>query len=162
MKKTKFTFIDFFIIAVVVVLLGVGIYFLMPKQTGDEEAPIANFTVLATDVDKGVGSLIKAGDEVTISYSADVKATVVSVREEESIEHFFNNFTGKYVSDKVEGKSDVYIELTCPIEETATGIVTEYDLGLRVGDQMPVRKKGCVVQGYVVDVHIEEAQAKSE
>lgn len=153
MKKAKFTFVDFFIIAVVIVALGAGVWFLMPKSP-DEKASKVNFTVLATEQNKGVGSLIQAGDEVMISFSDDVYATVVNVREEERTEYFFNNFTGKYVSDKVADESDVYIELTCDADEYDTEIVTDFDTAIRVGDRMPVRKKGCVVNGYVVDVQI--------
>ena len=155
MKKAKFTIIDFFIVAAVVVVLGVGAYFLMPKNSEETSSKI-NFTVLATEQNKGASSLLNAGDDVIISFSSDVHATVVDVREEDRTEYFFNNFTGKYVSDKVDGKSDVYIELTCDAEVTDSEIVTDHDLAIRVGDQMPVSKKGYVVNGYVVDVQVEE------
>ena len=154
MKKAKFTIIDFFIVAVVIAVLVAGVYFLMPKNT-EEKPSTVNFTVLATEQDKGVGSLFEVGDDVIISYSADVHATVVGVREEDRTEYFFNNFTGKYVSAKVENKSDVYIDLTCDADVTDTEIVTDYDLAIRVGDKMPVRKKGGVINGFVVDVQVE-------
>ena len=76
---------------------------------------------------------------------------MVEAYEEDRVEYHFNNFTGKYVSNKIQEKSDVYVKLTADVTTSDTKFSKD-NLPIRVGDEMPVRGKGYVVKGYVVDV----------
>lgn len=151
MKKTKFTFVDFFIILAVILVVAVGFIFLKSGNEAGAETKKVNFTVLATAQQKGLSELVKEGDDVVISFSEDVHATVVKAYEETRVDYYFNSFTGRYVKGTFNDKSDVYVELTADavISDTA---ISKDGLPIRVGDEMPVRGKGYVVKGYVVDV----------
>lgn len=151
MKKVKFTFIDFFIIFFALAVIVTGVFFLKSGAGSDTEMNKVHFTVLATNQQKGISELINEGDDVVISFSEDVHATVSEAYEEDRKDYYFNTFTGRYVQGKVQGKSDVYVKLTADADITDTAIIRD-GLPIRVGDEMPVRGKGYVVLGYVVDV----------
>lgn len=151
MKKSKFTFIDLFIVLVVVAVAFVAYLFLKPSEGATAKTTKINFTVLATAQQEGISSLVTSGDDVVISFSEDVHATVVDAYEEERKEYHFNTFAGKYIQGKVKEKSDVFVNLTCDATVSDTAISRD-GLPIRVGDEMPVRGKGYVIKGYVIDV----------
>ena len=147
----KITFIDVLIVLFVAVVAAAAFFVLKPGTNSAQNTTKLNFTVLATAQQEGLSELVTAGDDVVISFSEDVHATVVEAYEEDREEYHFNSFTGKYVSSKVKGKSDVYVKLTADVTTSDTGFSKD-NLAIRVGDEMPVRGKGYVVKGYVVDV----------
>ena len=151
MKKVKFSFIDICIVLMAVLLVVAGIIILRPSQKNSEQTSKVVVTVLATNQEAGLSELVTAGDDVVISFSEDVHATVLEAYEEQTKEYHFNTFTGKYITGKPQGKSDVYVKLTCDAQITDTAISKD-SLPIRVGDEMPVRGRGYVVKGYVVDV----------
>lgn len=151
MNKKRFSFIDICIVVVAILLVICGILILKPGKGNGEQTTKINFTVLATNQVAGLSELVKPGEDVVISFSEDVHATVVEAYEEESKEYYFNNFTGKYVLGKLQGKSDVFVKLTCDATVSDTEI-SNGGLPIHVGDEMPVRGKGYIVKGYVVDV----------
>ena len=150
----KITFIDVLIVIFVALVVLVAVFMLKSGSGATANTTKVNFTVLATAQQEGLSELVKAGDDVVISFSEDVHASVVKAYEEDRKEYHFNNFTGKYLSEKVPGKSDVYVELTADAVVSDTAISKD-NLPIRVGDEMPVRGKGYVVKGYVVDVTAE-------
>ena len=154
MKKNKFTFVDFFIVVAVLAVAVVAFLVLKSGNSNNGELSKVNFTMLATRQDEGISELIKPGDDVIISFSEEVHATVVEAYEKDRVEYYFNNFTGKYVSGKVPGKSDVYVKLTANAKVSDTAITVD-GLDIRVGDEMPVSGKGYVAKGYVVEVEEE-------
>ena len=151
MKKGRFTFVDIFIVLMVVVVAAVGYLILKPGSAQKADTKTVKFTVLATEQDEGVSKLIGEGDDVIISFAEDVHANVVNAYEEERKDYYFNAFSGKYIKGKVDNKSDVYVELTADAVVSDTEISVD-GLAVRVGDWMPVRGKGYVVTGYVIDV----------
>ena len=147
----KITFIDVLIVLFVAVVAAAAVIILKPGADKAVDTRKLSFTVLATAQQEGLSELVKAGDDVVISFSEDVHATVVEAYEEDRVEYHFNNFTGKYVSSKIQEKSDVYVKLTADVTTSDTKFSMD-NLPIRVGDEMPVRGKGYVVKGYVVDV----------
>jgi len=154
MKKNKFTFVDFFIVVMVLVVAAVAFVVLKPGKSNTAQTSKVNFTVLATAQQEGVSELISSDDDVVISFSEDVHATVVDAYEEDRVEYHYNSFTGKYIQSTVQDKSDVYVKLTADAVVSDTAISKD-GLPIRVGDEMPVRGKGYVVKGYVVAVDVE-------
>ena len=147
----KITFIDVLIVLFVAVAIAAAAIILKPSADVAENTKKLSFTVLATAQQEGLSELVNAGDDVVISFSEDVHATVVEAYEEDRVEYHFNNFTGKYVSNKIPEKSDVYVKLTADVTASDTEFSKD-NLAIRVGDEMPVRGKGYVVKGYVIDV----------
>ena len=147
----KITFIDVLIVLFVAVVAAAAVIILKPGADKTVDTRKLSFTVLATAQQEGLSELVKAGDDVVISFSEDVHATVVEAYEEDRVEYHFNNFTGKYVSNKIQEKSDVYVKLTADVTTSDTKFSKD-NLPIRVGDEMPVRGKGYVVKGYVVEV----------
>ena len=151
MKKNRFTFVDIFIVLAVVVIAVAGYIILKPESGISKETKPVKIKMLATAQDEGITKRINDGDDVIISFSEDVHATVVDAYEEERYEYFFNAFSGKYIKGRVQDKSDVYVELTAEAVVSDTAISVD-NLSVRVGDWMPVRGKGYVVTGFVVDI----------
>lgn len=150
MKNTKFTVIDAVIVVVVLAVAVFGISMLKPGRAKGEEK-IAEFSVLASACDEGIGSIVKVGDEVSISYSEQAFATVTSVEEKPYTETTFNQEKGEYVVHEIKGKSEVKIGLECPVGVTDAKIANG-NVPIRVGNSMSVRGKGYTIWGYVVEV----------
>ncbi|MBO5060593.1 MAG: DUF4330 domain-containing protein [Clostridia bacterium] len=151
MKKIRFTVIDALILLVVIAVLVFGIKFVTQNNTSAGETKEVYFTVLASNVDEGTGSIIKEGDEVSISFSEQAFATVVGVSEEPYKESKFLEAKGFYTTHEVEGKSDLKILLRCPADISDTRIANG-EVPIRVGGEMPVRGKGYTVKGYVIEL----------
>ncbi len=159
MKKTRFTLIDALIILAVILVAAVAVIKLMPS--GNRQNGSVEFTVMADYVDAGSGDLVKVGDKVWISYSETTEATVTAVEEEEYIEREFNKQTGKYVSYPVKGKSDLKITMECDASISDTAIENE-KTPIRVGNFMPVRNKGYVFNGYVIEMEEKITEGDAE
>ncbi|MDD6213728.1 MAG: DUF4330 domain-containing protein [Firmicutes bacterium] len=151
MKKNKFTVIDALIIIFVVAAFGVAVLKLKPGVFNKSEERAIQFTVMVSEADEGTSDIIKSGDEVSISFSEKAYATVKSVSEEPYVTSTFSPTMGKYVSNKMAGKSNLIINLECIAEISDTHIMNG-EVPIRVGSGMPVRGKGYTVKGYVIDV----------
>lgn len=147
----KFSAIDVLIIVFLVLVIAFG--FLKIKNMislGSSEQQI-HFSMLATDVDKGTGDIISIGDRVSISLKEKAYATVVNVTETEHFEDKFNQNLKKYVSQPVENKSDVILELECNANISDTEI-TAGNVPIRVGEESFIHGKGYSLHGYIVIV----------
>ena len=151
MNKARFTIIDAGIIVVILAVLVLGIRFIKPDIFSNSEMKTADFSVMVTNTDSGIGEIIKPGDEVSISFSEKAFATVTAVREEPYKKTEFNNYRGLYESSSIDGKSNLIIDLTSEVTVTDTQI-SSGNLAIRVGSEMPVRGKGYTVKGYVISV----------
>lgn len=154
MKKSRFTFIDAIIILLIIAVGAVAVIKIVPGISAGGEKGRVKFSVLVSEADEGVSNIITIGDEVSISFSEKAFATVTGVSEKEHIKNDFNQNTGKYVSQIVEGKSDVIIDLECSADISDTEIANG-QVPVRVGSEMPVRGKGYTLKGYVIDVEDE-------
>lgn len=150
MKKTKFTIIDAGIILLVAVLVLVGMK-VVGIGFGGEETKEVYFTVLGTKAEEGVSEAIKEGDKVSISFSEEAYATVVSATEEPHKEYQLIEGKGIYSEHELEGKSDVKVLLKCDAKVSDTDI-SNGNVPIRVGEETPVCGKGYTVKGYVIDV----------
>ena len=151
MKKSRFTFIDAIIILVILAAGAAAVIKFAPGILSGGEKSTVSFSVMVSEADEGVSRVIRIGDEVSISFSEKAYAKVTGVSEKEHIESEFNQNTGKYVSQKVEGKSDVIINLECDADISDTEIANGA-VPIRVGSEMPVRGKGYTLKGYVIEV----------
>lgn len=147
----KFTVIDFLIIVAAVAVLAASFVVLKPKLFGNGGDDKVQFTVLVSNTDSGLSEIIKPGDEVSISFSEKAYGTVTGVSEEPYKKSEFNAYLGKYVTQEIDGKSDLKIDIECPAAISDTEIANGEVL-IRVGSEMPVRGKGYTVKGYVVDI----------
>ena len=154
MTKAKFTLIDAGIIVVVLAVLAVGIKILKPDMFSSSKTQPVGFSVMVTNTDSGIGDIIKAGDEVSISFSEKAFAYVTSVEEVPHERKEFNSYKGKYETSTIDGKSDVIVNLECDATVTDTKI-SNGELAIRVGSEMPVSGKGYTLKGYVVKVEDE-------
>lgn len=154
MKKSKFTIIDALIILIILAVVAVGVLKLAPGIMSGGKKEKVKFTVMVNKADEGISKVVGIGDEVSISFSEKAYAVVTGVSEKEHIESEFNQNTGKYVSQPVEGKCDVIINLECNASISDTEIANG-EVPVRVGSEMPVRGKGYTFKGYVVEVEDE-------
>ena len=148
----KFSIIDVLIILFLVIIIVFG--FLKVKNmivSGQSEQKV-HFTMLAADVDKGTGDIIKEGDVVSISLKEKAYATVIGVTETEHYEDKFNQNLKRYVSQPVDGVSDILLELECDAKVSDTEI-TNGDVPLRVGEESYIHGKGYSLRGYIVIVN---------
>lgn len=151
MTKAKFTLIDAGIIIVILAVLAVGIKILKPDMFSNMETQTVNFSVMVTNTDSGIEDIINVGDEVSISFSEQAFAYVTDVKEVPHEKKEFNSYKGQYETSTIRGKSDLVIGLKCDATITDTKI-SNGDLAIRVGNEMPVRGKGYTIKGYVIDV----------
>ncbi|MBR4173686.1 MAG: DUF4330 family protein [Clostridia bacterium] len=148
----KFSIIDVLIILFLVIIIVFG--FLKVKNmivSGQSEQKV-HFTMLAADVDKGTGDIIKEGDVVSISLKEKAYATVIGVTETEHYEDKFNQNLKRYVSQPVDGVSDILLELECDAKVSDTEI-TNGNVPLRVGEESYIHGKGYSLRGYIVIVN---------
>lgn len=154
MTKAKFTLIDAGIIIVILAVLAVGIKILKPDMFSNAETQTVNLSVMVTNTDSGIGDIIKVGDEVSISFSEKAFAYVTDVKEVPHEKREFNNYKGQYETSVISGKSDLIVGLKCEASVTDTKI-SNGNLAIRVGSEMPVRGKGYTIKGYVIEVEDE-------
>lgn len=152
MKKSKFTVIDAAIILVVAAVCAVAALKLAPGMFDSEDKKKVEFAVMISSADSGISEAVGIGDEVSISFSEKAYATVTGVTEVPHKESEFNQNSGKYVTQEVEGKSDVTVTLECDASVSDTEIANG-EVPVRVGSEMPVRGKGYTLKGYVIDVN---------
>lgn len=151
MNKTKFTIIDAGIIIIAIALLVVGIKVLGGNLKADGETKEVYFTVLATNVNEGVSKAVAEGEKVSISFSEEAYATVLGASEEPYEESKYFDAKGFYLTHAVEGKSNVRVLLKCDAQVSDTKI-SNGNVAIRVGEEMPVCGKGYTIKGYVIEV----------
>lgn len=147
----KFTITDALIIIFAAVVLTAAVVVLKPKLTDGSSNGKAEFTVLVSEADSGISEIIKPGDEVSLSFSEKAFGTVTAVSEEPYKKSEFNTVLGRYVTQEIDGKSDLKISVECPADISDTAIMNG-EVPIRVGAEMPVRGKGYTVKGYVIEV----------
>ena len=147
----KFSVID--VLIIIFLLLVVVFGFLKIKNMVSEgvSEQSVRFSVLATEVNKGTGDIITVGDKVSISLKEKAFATVVSVSETEHFEDKFNQNLKKYVSQAIDGKSDIVLELECNANISDTEILNG-NVPIRVGEESYIHGKGYSLHGYIVTV----------
>lgn len=147
----KFSVID--VLIVILLLLVIVFGFLKVKNMvseGSSEQSV-HFSVLATEVNAGTGTIISAGDRVSISLKEKAYATVIAVSETEHFEDKFNPNLKKYVSQAIDGKSDIILELECNARISDTEILNG-SVPIRVGEESYIHGKGYSLHGYIVAV----------
>lgn len=149
--KKKFTVIDIIIVVFLLAVIAFGFIKFGHGLSWGANTQKIKFTVLARKVDAGVGDIVNAGDEVTISLKEKAYATVLGVSETEHTEVEFNPNQQKYISQVVEGKADIFIDLECDANVSDTEIL-DNDAPIRVGNEAYVRGKGYAFEGYIVKI----------
>ena len=145
----KFSVIDIIIFLLVVIAIG----FFKVKNTimSRNNEQTVHFSVLATEVNKGAGEIISEGDKVSISLKEKAYATVIGVTETEHFEDKFNQNLKRYVSQPIDGKSDIIVELECNANVSDTEILNG-NVPIRVGEESYIHGKGYSLHGYIVTV----------
>ncbi len=161
MKKTKFTIIDLGIVIALLAVIVIGIKVLGGSFGEKGEAKKVYVTVLATKADAGVSQMIKEGERVSVSFSEEAYATVVGASEEPHVEKQLFEEKGYYSTFEVEGKSDVKVLLRCDANVSDTKI-SNGNVPIRVGEEMPVCGKGYTLNGYIIEVEEEEGGKSNE
>jgi len=152
--KKKFTVIDVIIVLVLLAVIAFGFIKIKDNIQNGGTTQKINFTVLAKNVNKGVGNNVNIGDEVSISLKEKAYATVVGVSETEHKEAEFSPSKKKYVTQEVEGKSDIYIELECDANVSDTEILDD-NVPIRVGNEAYIHGKGYAFEGFIVIINDE-------
>lgn len=147
----KFTITDALIIIFAAVVLAAAVVILKPKIADNTGAGKAEFTVLVSNTDAGISEIIKPGDEVSLSFSEKAFGTVTAVSEQPYKKTEFNTVQGRYITQEIDGKSDLMISAECPANISDTAIMNG-EVPIRVGSEIPVRGKGYTVKGYVIEV----------
>lgn len=149
--KKKWTFADTLIVLLVAVA-GVGVVkvFGTDKAKGDDK--VIEAVVLLAKEDAEVAGAISEGDEITISLTEKDTGVLKSVRTEEAREMVYNSIDGKYVTELVEGKVDIYavIELNTAENDCA---FTAGSTVIKVGEKLPFRSKGYALEGFVIEIN---------
>jgi hypothetical protein len=151
MKKTKFTAIDVLIAVFLVLVIAFGFFKMKSIINSDAKTQKIQFCVMATNVDEGMKEIISVGDEVSISLKEKAYAKVTNVKETEHFEDKFSANLGKYVSQSVNGKSDILVELECMANVSDTEILNN-NVPIRVGEESYIHGKGYSLHGYIVKV----------
>ena len=151
MKKTKFTAIDILIVIFLVLVIVFGFLKVKGNFESGASAQKICFSVLATNVDAGMKDVISVGDEVSVSLKEKAYATVTNVTETEHFEDKFSTNLGKYISQPIEGKSDVLLELEC-IANVSDTEISNSNVPVRVGEESYIHGKGYSLRGYIVIV----------
>lgn len=145
----KFSVIDILIIIFLVAVIAFGFLKIKNGVASNANKKKVHFSVLATNVNEGTGDIISEGDEVSISLKEKAYAKVVGVKETKHMEDAFNPNLQKYVSQPVEGKSDVILDLECDAVISDTEILNG-NVPIRVGEESYIHGKGYSLQGFIV------------
>lgn len=148
----KFSIIDILIIVFLLLVIGFGFLKVKNIVTSGSTEQKVHFSVLATNVKSGMSEVISEGDKVSISLKEKAYATVTGVTETEHYEDKFNQNLKRYVSQPVEGKSDLLLELECNANVSDTEI-SNGNVPIRVGEESYIHGKGYGLQGYIVIVN---------
>ena len=151
MKKSKFSFIDVILILFLSAVVVFGIFKVKDGIQNAATEKNVKFAMLATDVNAGIKDAITIGDKVSISVKEKAFGTVVGVSETPHYEHEFSPNLGKYVSEIVEGKYDVMLEIECSANVSDTEILSN-NVPIRVGEASYIHGKGYALEGYIVTV----------
>lgn len=152
-QKTRFTIIDLLIILVVLAALAIGVVKIFPNMFSGGEKDTVEFTVMVTGKESGFSQMIHEGDKVSLSYEEKDSGVVTGVRAETAKTMTYNSIDGKYSISEVEGQEDIYI--TVQAKATVSDLVIKTgETAVKVGKQMPVRGKGYVTNGFVVDTKL--------
>ena len=147
----KFSIIDILIILFLLLVIGFGFFKVKNMVTSGSSEQKVHFSVLATKVNSGMSEVISVGDTVSISLKEKAYAVVTGVTETEHYEDKFNQNLKKYVSQPVEGKSDLLLDLECDANVSNTAISCG-NVPIRVGEESFIHGKGYGLQGYIVIV----------
>ena len=148
----KFSIIDILIIIFLILVIGFGFLKVKHMVTKGSSEQKVHFSVLATKVNSGMSEVISVGDTVSISLKEKAYATVLGVRETEHYEDKFNQKLKKYVSQPVEGQSDIILDLECDAYVSDTEISCG-NVPIRVGEESFIHGKGYGLHGYIVIVN---------
>ena len=151
MKKVKFSAIDILIVIFLAAVIVFGFMKVKNAIIKGESAQKIQFTVLATNVDTGTKDIISIGDKVSISLKEKAYAKVIGVTETEHYEDKFSANLGKYVSQAIDGKADLMIQLECAANVSDTEILNG-NVPIRVGEESYIHGKGYSLHGYIVTV----------
>ena len=155
----KFSALDIVIIAVLLLVILFGFLKIKNKIVAGATEQTVRFSVLSTEADTGTGDIISVGDRVSISLKEKAYATVVGVEETEHFEYEFSPNLKKYVSQSIEGKADIILELECTANISDTEILNG-NVPIRVGEESYIHGKGYSLHGYIVTV--DEVQNEQE
>ncbi len=148
--KKKFTFIDVLIVIVLIAAIAICAVMFLPRLGASESAE-AEFTVLVSSQDPEVAEAMSVGDTVTLSYTDKDSGTVTDVRTELAESMTFDSINGEYRLEDVEGKVDIYVTVKADVSVSDTYIKAG-DTIIRVGSKIPLRGKGYVASGYVIEL----------
>lgn len=151
MNKTKWTIIDTFIVAVVILALAAAWVMFGPNITTPKTSQKVEFTVMIQDREKGLADAIKAGDKVTLSLTEKDGGIIKSVASQPAVLMVYDSINGVYRNETNPEKEDIYItiEADCMVSDIA---ITTGDTDIKVGQSIPVRGKGYASEGFVIDI----------
>lgn len=148
--KKKWTFVDTLIVLfVAVAVVGVVKVFGTPKVKGEQKTISA--VVLLAKEDIEAANAISEGDEITISLTEKDSGILKSVKTEDAQVMVYNSIDGKYATEKVEGKVDIYAEVELEVAENDYAFTAGSTL-IKVGEKLPFRGKGFALEGFVIEI----------
>lgn len=151
-KKAKFTVIDALIIAVVLVILGIGGVKALPMLTNTSETQKVECTVLLASVEKELAEAMKVGDNVTMSLTEKDGGVIKNIKVTPATKTVFDSISGEYVTQHIENKCDISVTVEADAVVTDTA-VTVGSTVMKVGAETTVRGKGYASMGYMTVIN---------
>lgn len=154
-----FNGLDIIIMIFVIAAIFLGIRFLKSRDAVAEAGgnKTIQYTVEAQNVVKAASEMAKAGDEVYNSSTSDYLGTVTEVRVIDQTRLEYNQTKGVYEKHPVPRLYTVYVTIEGDGYETDQNIVVNGQT-VKVGGEMSVKGKGYAFGGYIVGIHVQEAQ----
>ncbi len=154
MKKAKFTVIDALIVIAVICAAAVCAVKVFPSLMSGSESAEAEFTVLVSSADNGFSESMSVGDVISLSYKDKVDGVITAIESEPAQVMTFDSINGVYNYEDVPDKEDIKVTVRADVEVNDFTVMADDSTPVKVGVEMPIRGKGYVTSGYVIESEI--------
>lgn len=148
MKIKLFDVIILFICIAIVSLVVLKFY----RKSAVADTKNISFTVEALSVETDCP--LKAGDEIRDNQRGYYYGVVSEITSAQAIKVVEDVSSGVYVKSQVPDRMDLHVTISCKGNETDKDITVEGN-PIRLGKLLSLKTKGCVINGYVLDIRTE-------
>ncbi len=163
MNKPKFNLMDGFIIIILILIIGAGVFLLSGKKdatpTGEVQNSIAEYKIELAKYDKAVADAfllaLENGETAWVSEKERFEAKIIDVEVLPSKKAVVNEYTktAGYAGDPT--AFDIIVSLESPVIETDASITASGNI-LAVGEKVSIRSKSAAGNGYIVGLDIKD------
>lgn len=152
--KQKFNAFDFVIVLIFIItfsVIGIRIHDKSPKISDTKKF---SFTIEIKNVNQDFQNKISIGDEIRDSGHGYFYGNISNLKVKPAQKITEDNNNSSYVLSDIPEKNDIEITVACNANISDDSITIENN-PIRIGKLMPLKSKGYVMYGYIIDMETE-------